>query len=66
MKKITRSQVQAEQIPVPALEDQHRVAAMLNAHVALTERLRRTLEDQLGLIDKLPAALFRQAFNGEL
>ena len=66
MKKITRSQIQAELIPVPVLEEQHRVAATLNTYMTSTESLHRTLEDQLGVINTLPGALLRQAFNGEL
>jgi hypothetical protein len=34
--------------------------------MASAERLRQILTDQLDAINKLPAALLRRAFNGEL
>jgi type I restriction enzyme S subunit len=66
MKKITRTQIENEQIPVPPLADQRRIAAQLSSQMASAERLRQTLADQLDAINKLPAALLRRAFNGEL
>ena len=50
----------------PSLSNQRRIAAMLNEQMAAVERTRRTLEEQLDAINALPAALLRQAFNGEL
>jgi len=53
-------------IPVPALTDQRRIAAQLSSQMASAERLRQRLTDQLDAINKLPAALLRRAFSGEL
>lgn len=51
---------------IPPLAAQRRIAAHLSAQMASAERLRQTLTDQLDTINKLPAALLRRAFNGEL
>ena len=64
MKKITRSQIQKEQVPLPPLLDQRRIASQLAAQMASAWRLRRTLTDQLDMVNKLPAALLRRAFDG--
>ncbi|MGB7591795.1 MAG: restriction endonuclease subunit S [Terriglobia bacterium] len=66
MKKITRDQIQAEQVPVPPIAGQERIAAMLNEQMASAERVRNAIEEELDAINKLPAALLRRAFNGEL
>ncbi len=66
MKKITREQIQAEQVPVLPVSDQDRIAVMLNEHMASAERTRKGIEEELDAIDKLPAALLRRAFSGEL
>lgn len=66
MKKITRSQIQEEKVPVPSLGDQERIAIRLSENVADAGRLQKTLKDQSETINKLPAALLRRAFSGEL
>jgi type I restriction enzyme S subunit len=66
MKKITREQIQAQQIPVPAVADQQRIAATLNDQMASAGRARKAIQEELNAINKLPAALLRRAFNGEL
>jgi carbon-monoxide dehydrogenase small subunit len=66
MKKITRSQIANEKIPVPTLPEQRCIAAILNEQMAAVERARRALEEELAAINALPAALLRRAFAGEL
>jgi type I restriction enzyme S subunit len=66
MKKITRTQIQNQQVPLPPLAEQRRIAAQLSSEMASAERLRQTLADQLDTINKLPAALLREAFSGKL
>jgi len=53
-------------VPLPPLAEQQRIAAILREQMTAVERLRRTLEEQLETINKLPAAILRKAFNGEL
>jgi len=63
---VTDGQVKAQSIALPPLAEQQRIAAELNAQMAAVEKLRAGLEAQLNDINALPAALLRQAFNGEL
>jgi type I restriction enzyme, S subunit len=51
---------------VPPLAEQQRVAAMLSDHIVGVERLRQSLQAQLDAINKLPAAILREAFTGRL
>jgi type I restriction enzyme, S subunit len=50
----------------PPLSTQRSIAAMLNDQIASAELGREAIEDELDAINKLPAALLRRAFNGEL
>ncbi len=53
-------------IPLPPLSEQRRIAAILRKQMAAAERARKVLEEQLEAINRLPAAILRKAFNGEL
>ena len=53
-------------IPLPPLSEQKRIAGILKEQMSSAECLRRTLAEQLNAISKLPAALLRRAFSGEL
>lgn len=53
-------------LPLPDLVQQQHIAAALDARMAEIARLRASLIAQLDAINALPAALLRQAFNGEL
>jgi type I restriction enzyme S subunit len=66
MKKITRTQILDEQIPLPSRMDQQHIMGRLAEQMVSAERSRKTLEEQLDTINKLPAALLRRAFSGEL
>ena len=63
---VTDKQVLAQAIPLPPLAEQQRIAALLREQMAAVERARKAIEEQLEAINKLPAAILRQAFNGEL
>jgi type I restriction enzyme S subunit len=64
--RIRTEEVASVELNLPPLADQRRVAAQLAEKLAGAERLRRTLEDQLATVERLPAALLRQAFSGNL
>ena len=66
MKKITRGQIQAERVPIPEFSEQETVVGSLNQQMASAEKVRHAIEEELDAINKLPAALLRRAFNGEL
>lgn len=64
--RIRIDEVAATQINLPPLEEQHRIAAMLREQIASTEQARKAIQEKLGTINNLPAALLRLAFAGEL
>lgn len=66
MKKITRSQLIEIAIPCPDLPQQQEVAALLEERLTEARRSTEILRSQLSTVEALPAALLRQAFNGEL
>ena len=66
MKKITREQIQAQEIPVPDVVDQDRIAVTLNSQMTSAERAHKAIAEELDAINKLPAALLRRAFSGAL
>ena len=66
MKKITRTQIAQEQVPLPPLEEQQRIQTTAQELTAAAKEVRRAAEEQLAAIDALPAALLRRAFNGDL
>lgn len=55
-----------QEVQLPPLADQRRIASELSSQMSSAERLRQTLAEQLDAINQLPAALLRRAFNGEL
>lgn len=63
---INRTDLDSIEIPLPPLEEQERVAARLGSRFAVTADLCRASEQQLALIDALPAAVLRRAFSGGL
>jgi type I restriction enzyme S subunit len=63
---IRRQDLEMLGIPLPPLREQKRIAGILREQMASVERLRKALEEQLEAINKLPSALLRKAFNGEL
>ncbi len=54
------------EINLPALQEQHRIAKGLNEQMASANRARKVIEEELDTINRLPAALLRRAFSGEL
>ena len=53
-------------IPLPPLDEQQRIVAILNEKMAAVQQARRAAEEQLRAVQALPAAYLRQAFAGEL
>jgi type I restriction enzyme S subunit len=64
--RIRTEEVVATKVNLPPLEEQRRVAAMLNGQMRSAEQVREAIEEELESVNKLPAALLRRAFNGEL
>jgi len=66
MKKITRSQLESQPVPVPTRSEQELLVRTLDAEMAIAKRVRQAAEGELAALKALPAALLRQAFSGEL
>lgn len=63
---INKGVVEKMECPMPPLPVQQRIATILNKQIATVDRACKALEEQLDIINKLPAALIRRAFRGEL
>ena len=63
---ISRNDLENLEIPIPSLREQKRIAGILNQQMAQVERARKSLEEQLTIMSKLPMALLRDAFSGKI
>jgi type I restriction enzyme S subunit len=63
---VTDKQVKAQLIPLPPIEEQKEIAEKLNEQMQEVEKLKKTLTEQLEAIKKMPSALLRKAFAGEI
>lgn len=66
LKHMVLKSIRALEIPLPPLSEQGHIAAMLNGRMTTLEQTCKVLEEQLDTINRLPAALLRRAFAGEL
>lgn len=66
MPKLNRDQLFAWKAPIPPLREQQSIAMRLAAAMTVADRTRRILVERLEEIKKLPGAILRRAFNGEL
>lgn len=64
--RIRTEEVASVELNFPPLSDQRRIASELSTQMSSAERLRQTLAEQLDAINKLPAALLREAFSGRV
>jgi type I restriction enzyme S subunit len=64
--RISRSNLEQLEIPLPPLAEQKRIATMLNEKMESVEELVQTLQKELENINALPAALLHRAFTGGL
>ena len=65
-RNLTTDQIKEFDIAVPYLETQELTVNFLGEKISNSRNLQQSLQSQLNTINKLPAALLRQAFNGEL
>jgi type I restriction enzyme S subunit len=63
---LTKTMIAALPIPIPPLDEQRRIGAILSEQMAAAERTRMMLEQELKTISALPPALLRRAFAGRL
>ena len=63
---LSTGKVASLEVPMPPLAEQRRLAGQLHEHISKVERVCQSLTAQLEAIERLPAAILRRAFNGEL
>lgn len=63
---INQARLGEREIPLPPVEEQERISAILLDQIIKTENAEKALKAKLDTINKLPAALLRRAFNGEI
>lgn len=66
MKKITRSQIRNEPIPIPKINDQNMISKDLFEKFSLVKQLQNTLREQSILINKTSKTILNAAFRGEI
>lgn len=59
-------QIQEILLPLPPMQEQKRIVAVLDEQMNAVAQARAAVEAQLEAINKLPAALLRKAFAGEI
>jgi len=64
--KLTQEDMNSIPVPLPPERDQQRITSMLNEQVRLAEGVGQAMGEALQAVNKLPAALSRRAFDGEL
>jgi len=64
--KLTQNDMNRITVPVPSLEQQHILTSRIFDQLSKTLRARNALDSQFDSLERLPAALLRRAFNGEL
>jgi type I restriction enzyme S subunit len=64
--RIRTEEVASVELNLPSLSEQKRITTRLNEQLAAVGKIRAGLEGQLDLVNLLPAAFLRRAFNGEL
>ena len=62
--ELSKSNLQSFEIPLPPIQAQKRIAAILNEQMAAVEQARKASEACLEAVRALPAAYLREAFSG--
>lgn len=63
---VQRDKLLSLDMPLPPLDEQKRIVAILSEQMAAAEQLRTNAKEQLEAINAPPAVLLRRAFSGEL
>ena len=66
LKHMVIRSIKALKVRLPSTKEQEKIVRQLSEKMLRVEQLQQSLQSQLHTINKLPAALLRQAFNGEL
>jgi len=63
---VTAGQLKALIIPLPTIDEQHRIATKFERLFTTVERTIRIVTEQLYTINAIPTAILRQAFSGQV
>jgi len=66
MKNITQDTIRDIPLPVPPIDEQHRIMARVSKQLDATQPVCAASVEQLDAIDKMPTALLRSAFHGQM
>ena len=66
LQNLNLQQIRYLEIPLPPLDEQRRIAAILKEQIATVDKARAAAEEELNTINALPVALLRRAFSGEI
>jgi len=64
--RIRTDEVASVEINLPPIREQRRIAVRMRDHMSRAQSLRSSIQAQLGAINRLPSALLRRAFAGEV
>jgi len=64
--EISKEQVEAFEIPIPPLSEQHQIFFYLKEKMAQVENIQSAIRNQQAGLDALPQSILRKAFRGEL
>ena len=65
MTHVTRKVFESTAIPLPPMEEQKRIAAILNEQMAAVDKAKKAAEERLEAAKALPAAYLREVFQDE-
>jgi len=65
VKNLNIQLVSGVSVPHPPLEEQKRIAGILNDQIAVVELAEESIQQEIETIEAMPAALLRKAFSGE-
>ena len=63
---VTLSSLSNFEVPMPSIHLQQEIVSIITNKLVQTESLETSAKEELNAIKKLPSALLRQAFDGEL
>jgi type I restriction enzyme, S subunit len=66
MKNITQDTIRDIRLPVPQIDEQRRIMAQVSRQLNAAQPIVTAIAEQLAIIDAMPAALLRAAFQGQL
>lgn len=64
--KMTQADMNSIPVPLPSLDVQQRIVSKLSVRLYHVANIQQSLKDKLAIIERLPAAVLREAFDGRI